>query len=64
MNDSIDSRVVDDRVRVNLKLKPVTRTKIKVYCARRGETMQGALERILDSVFERIDVTPPGGPVP
>ena len=38
--------------RVNLFLSRPTHSKIKVYCARRGVTMQAQIEKWLDGVAE------------
>lgn len=38
-------------VRMNLKLDPVTHQRLKVWCAERGQTMQGAVARMLDRAF-------------
>jgi hypothetical protein len=46
-----------DRVRVNLKLSPVTHTKIRVWCAKRGVSMQSAIEKMLDDAFEKVQTT-------
>jgi hypothetical protein len=40
------------RKRVNLTLTPETHGRIKVWCARRGVTMQAQIEKWLDGVAE------------
>jgi ParG len=50
-----ETKSSDRRVRVNLKLNASTHARIKVWCARRGTSMQSALESILDNAFEKVD---------
>jgi hypothetical protein len=52
-----DTSVTDDtRVRVNLKLPAETHLRIRVWCVRKGVSMQGALEGMLVKAFARVDV--------
>jgi hypothetical protein len=52
------------RKRVNLTLTPETHGRIKVWCARKGLTMQWAISDILDKAFAHVDTGPTEGPMP
>lgn len=43
--------------RINLYVPLETRRRIRVWCARRGTTMQGALAEMLIKAFEKVDVS-------
>jgi hypothetical protein len=45
---------VEARVRLNLSLRRSTHLLVKVWCARRGETLQGGLERLIDRAFANV----------
>ena len=47
--------------RVNLFLSRPTHSKIKVYCAQRGVSMQSAIEGWLDKAAEQMAPTAGGG---
>jgi hypothetical protein len=53
--DQETQNTVELRKRVNLTLSLHTHTKLKVWCAERGQTMQSAIERMLDRAFEKAD---------
>jgi hypothetical protein len=40
-----------EKVRVNLKLNRATHSRLKVWCAQRGVSIQSALERLLERRF-------------
>lgn len=46
----------EGRKRINLEIGVATHTAVKVYCARRGETIQQALERLITDAFARVDM--------
>jgi hypothetical protein len=43
------------RRRVNLSLSAATHQRVRVYCAKRGVSMQAELERLLDAAFKVVD---------
>lgn len=43
-----------DRVRVNLMLSRDTHARVRWWCLQRGVTMQSALEKMLDSAFDKV----------
>jgi len=45
------SQPTSEKVRVNLKLNRATHSRLKVWCAQRGVSIQSALERLLDRRF-------------
>jgi hypothetical protein len=49
--NSTQATIESARKRVNLTLSIATHTRIKVWCARKGVTMQVALEGMLDKAF-------------
>ena len=56
-NDTLDTPITEDpQVRINLHLKSSTHLKIKVYCAKRRMTMQGAIEAMLEKAFAGVEV--------
>ena len=45
-----------NQVRVNLRLSAATHVKVKVWCARKGVSMQDGLARMIDKAFESVEV--------